>query len=117
MKYIYLIYLPILVGCQQKEQTNQKTPVVDNLKRNLIGEWGGFDQGRPVWKITSNSIYFYNDKRFYAYTIKGSDLFVEEISNIPMMKNISINKDTLFFYSRASVDKEVYMLTKAFRHK
>ena len=35
----------------------------------------------------------------------------------PILKNISVNKDTLFFYLSVSEDNEIYGLTKAFRCK
>lgn len=117
MKYVYIICFLFIVSCQQNEQISQRTLILNDFKSNLIGKWGGFDKDTPIWKISTDSIYFYNDKRSYIYKLKDSSLFIEEISNIPMMKNITIDKDTLFFYSRASVDKEVYMLTKVFRHK
>ena len=49
------------------------------------------------------------------YTILENDLVINMGALKPRLKNISVNKETLFFYLSVSEEKEIYELTKAFR--
>ena len=51
----------------------------------------------------------------YPYIILENDLVINMGALKHILKNISVNKDTLFFYLSVSDGKEIYGLTKAFR--
>ena len=51
----------------------------------------------------------------YPYVILENDLVINMGALQPRLKNISVNKETLFFYLNVSEGKEIYRLTKAFR--
>ena len=48
------------------------------------------------------------------YTILENDLVINMGALKPILKNISVNKETLFFYLSVSKEKEIYGLIKAF---
>ena len=48
------------------------------------------------------------------YTILENDLVINMGALQPRLKNISVNKETLFFYLSVSKEKEIYGLIKAF---
>ena len=48
------------------------------------------------------------------YTILENDLVINMGALKPKSKNISVNKETLFFYLSVSKEKEIYGLIKAF---
>ena len=117
MKTNFVILLLIIVSCQNKESTSNRISRQDSFKSSLIGKWGGLNEDKPIWKITHDSIYYYEQNQSYLYSIVGNDLVIYLGKNHPSLKNISVNQDTLFFYLKANVEKDVYILTKAYRYK
>lgn len=117
MKNSFIICLLIIAACQHKEVANNKNNRIDSLKKTLIGNWGGFDEDDPIWKITYDSIYAYSENKSYPYSIIETDLVINMNKSYPKLKHISVNKDTLFFYLPANIQETTYILTKAFRHK
>lgn len=117
MKYILIICFLICVGCENKKPQIIKVSRIDSIKSSLVGKWGGRDERIPGWKITNDSIYYYDQNKSYPYTILENDFVIDMGESKPILKNISVNKDTLFFYTRVSMENETYGLIKAFRCK
>lgn len=106
-----------MTGCKDRKQPNIAVSTTDSLKNSLIGKWGGEEENSCVWEITQDSIYYYDQNKSYPYTILEKDLVIKMGESQPKLKDISVKKDTLFFYTRVSMENEVYGLTKAFRCK
>ena len=112
-----IIFLLITAGCQNKEPVKIEITKIDSIKKSLIGKWGGLGESTPVWKITYDSLYKYGENKSYSYIMSGNDLVVGTSEFQFKLKDISVNGDTLYFYTRVSVEEEIYGITKAFRHK
>jgi hypothetical protein len=117
MKSSFIICLLIITSCQRAKNDHIEISRADSMKNSLIGKWGGLNERTPVWKFSHDSIYYYDQDKSYPYSIIGNDLVINMGEKQPKLKNIAVYKDTLFFYTIISSEKEVYGLTKAFRYK
>ena len=109
-------FLLLIYGCQSGNSNVNIISRTDSFRNSLIGKWGALGEGGPVLRITHDSIHYYSENRSYPYEIIGNDLVFDNGQSKPNFKNISVIKDTLFFDMRASVEREVYIKIRAFRH-
>ncbi|MGI8634259.1 MAG: hypothetical protein ACR2KZ_02535 [Segetibacter sp.] len=117
MKNTIIICLLVIMGCKDKTQANIEISKTDSFKNSLIGKWGGSEENGCVWEITRDSLYYYDQNKSYPYAIVGNDLVINMGESKPRLKDVSVKRDTLFFYTKVSMEKEIYGLTKAFRCK
>lgn len=70
----------------------------ENLKRKLIGKWGGLGEEVPVFYFTADSIYYYDRLKSYSYKILNDDVIIYFPGYKGMLKRVTIVKDTMFFF-------------------
>jgi hypothetical protein len=116
MKKQFFIFLLLFTACQQKKPAIIKISIEDSFRNSLIGKWGGLNESHPVWKISHDSVYYYSQNKSYPYSIAGNDLIIDEGLEQPLLKNVSVIKDTLFFYSIVSTEEEIYQVVRSFRY-
>ncbi len=104
-------------SCKQNKTSVIQISREDSFRNSLIGKWGGLNEGNPVWKISYDSVFYYNQNKSYPYSIAGNDLIIDEGPAQPLFKNISVHKDTLLYYVRVSLEEEIYMVVRSFRYK
>ncbi len=106
----FLIIL-IFASCNHDNNTDKKksdlTNPTDSLISRIVGKWGG-ENSHPVWEITKDSMYYFNEKKSYYYLIHKKDMIVLYKEGPFMLGDIHVLKDTLFFETDAGI-------TKAFR--
>lgn len=118
MHYLKSVFFLLLIySCQNGNLNAKIVSRIDSFRNSLIGKWGGPDESGPALKITHDSIYYYNENKSYPYEIIGNDLVFDNGQSKPHFKNISVMKDTLFFYLKASVEHEAYIMVRATRYK
>jgi hypothetical protein len=91
----------ILIGCntQQPVESKAKTSSkLDSLKNALLGRWGGLGEESPVWEITMDSIYYFQELKSYRYEILNNNFIIYRQESKGILKNISVIKDTMTFY-------------------
>lgn len=66
-----------------------------SLHDQLIGKWGW--EGSPVWEIRTDSIYYFEEKKAYAYILEKNQLTIKRQENDAILRNITVNEDTLSF--------------------
>jgi hypothetical protein len=116
MKKVFFILL--LMSCGGSKLNNIKLSLEDSFRNSLTGEWGGINtSGKPVWKITHDSMYIYEGKQAYPYSVNGTDFNINSYPVIIHFKNVHVIKDTLFFSERISLTEEIYGENRAIRHK
>ena len=100
-------------ACKNNSATKEPTVTTtrDSLVSTILGKWGG-EEGKPVWEIKKDSIYYYNQNKSYYYLIHDKDMIVLYKEGPYMLHNIHTVNDTLFF----DINSEG-MVTKAFRIK
>jgi hypothetical protein len=101
MKYFWLISSYLVVSCNNQtpnEVESNKPTTIDLLSTKLIGEWGGLNSDIPVWEITSDSIYYFNENKTYHYRITEGAMVIDRTDEKLTFSNISIIADTLIFY-------------------
>ena len=100
MKRIVILILIFCISCNSPHSNNVVTKnfsKADTLKSLLIGEWGGLGEDSPVWKFSEDSIYYFQEKRSYAYKVLNNDLVIKRDESEGILKNISVKKDTMTF--------------------
>jgi hypothetical protein len=100
MKKIGLVVLIFLNACNIQPSDNvsaKKLTKEDSLRLQIIGRWGGIAEDSPVFKITIDSIYYFQHGRSYPYKISGTDLTIEFPDSKTVLKNVFVSKDTLNF--------------------
>lgn len=112
-----IIFLMFIYSCKGTDAKIKTISSIDSFKNSLIGKWGGADESEPVWRITHDSFYYYDQNKSYPYEIIGNDLVINDGLSKAHLRNISVNKDTLFFETRISLEKEIYGVVMGFRHK
>ena len=111
------VLLYFVWGCQTGKTKIIPISKIDSIKNSIIGKWGGLGENEPIWKITSDSIFFYNQKKSYPYEIVNNDLVFDNGMSKSHLKNIKVVQDTLFFEDKASLEYENYIVVKAVRFK
>ncbi len=100
MKYICVLSILFFASCNSQPSNNLTKQVtkVDSLKNTLVGKWGGLGENSFVLEIKIDSIYYYQENKSYPYKIVANDLIIERLETKAVLRNISVNKDTLIFY-------------------
>lgn len=115
MKTIYLLLLLLIVSCNGdpmvKKNTSQESPITDSLKTTIIGRWGGLGEKYPVLEIRKDSIYFFDRKESFPYTISKGNLIIGFPDSKVALINIHVKGDTLF-----SEDEKGF-ITKGYRFR
>jgi len=113
MKLICVLCILLFASCNSKtsNKLTKQESKVDSLKNTLLGQWGGLGENSPVLKINIDSIYYYEENKSYPYKIVDKDLIIERLETKGVLRNISVNKDTLIFYD------EQGLTTKGYRFK
>jgi hypothetical protein len=85
-----------LVSCSDysHKSHNQKT---GRLRNAVLGLWGGPNEDHPVWKITADSIYYFQERRAYKYTLSEDSLVIQFPDHSYCLKDISVIGDTMVF--------------------
>jgi hypothetical protein len=94
-----------LVACKQKKGINKSEYT---LEKKIIGKWGGKNESSPVWLFSEDSIYYYQFQKSFKYQIINQNLLIEFNGNITVLKDVSINEDTLYFKDEANLKIEAY---------
>jgi hypothetical protein len=100
MKKTALIAFIFLNACNTRTSNNsraKKPTKEDSLRFTIIGPWAGPGEDSPVFKITTDSIYYFQQKRSYPYKIADKDLIIEFPHSKAVLKNIFVFNDTLNF--------------------
>jgi hypothetical protein len=100
MKKAALIAFIFLTACNARTSSNsreKKLTKEDSLRLTIIGPWGGPGEDSPVFKITTDSIYYFQHKRSYPYEIVDKDLLIQFPDSKAVLKNIFVVNDTLNF--------------------
>lgn len=95
-----LIIILGFVGCKNTPSNSILTAAdhdKDVLKTSLLGKWGGLGESNPVWKFSSDSLYYYEDEKNYAYNLTGDSITVFYKAGIFVLKDVHIQTDTLYF--------------------
>jgi hypothetical protein len=93
-----LIIVSILIICGCKGNKNDWSEKNDSITQNIIGKWGGLGESTPVLKITADSIYYFDTDKTYSYKIISRDVVINFPEYKRVLKNVSIEKDTMVFY-------------------
>ena len=90
----------IFSSCVDDKTKNHEKTVLndthDSLRTTIMGSWGD-REGNLGWKITKDSMYYYNEKKSYYYFIHDKDMRVLYKDGPFMLGSINVLKDTLFF--------------------
>jgi len=94
--YLFLIGISIthsiIISCVGNTSKSEE------LKNKLIGKWGGLGEKSPVFKITSDSIYYYDRLKSYKYEILSGDMIISFPESKGFLKRVSVINDTMFFF-------------------
>ncbi len=110
MLFAVIIFASCTVKKNNKADNLILNQVNDSLKKTIIGTWGGRD-GSPGWKITQDSLYYYNENKNYEYLIHNGNFVCFYKDGVFMLGKIHTIRDTLVFTQPGSGDGE----TKAYR--
>ncbi len=117
MKRAFIIVF-VLISCRSNTPGILKQSREDSLRNSLIGKWGAANkESSPLWEFTHDSMYWYNHKKSYQYTITGNDLVINSDDLRIHFTNIHVDKDTLFFGDKATEKYGIFAQTISFRHK
>ena len=118
MQHLRILFLLLLIqSCQNNHSSVKAISRVDSFRNSLIGKWGGLNESEPVWRISHDSIYNYEQNKSYPYEIIGNDLVFDNGLSKPNLKDITVINDTLFYHMKASLDKEIYITVRGFRYR
>lgn len=86
------------LGCNDKN--NQKVSLInqsDLIRQQIKGKWGD-PNGRAVYDIREDSIFYYGRDSSFPYELFGDTLFVKvpEIDTLVAWGKMSVSSDTLF---------------------
>ena len=70
---------------------------IDSLQNNVLGLWGGKNEDNPVWKITPDSIYYFQVRKAYKYTLYADSLVIQFPDHSYSLKDIRVVGDTMVF--------------------
>jgi len=93
---ISLAFSTWLVSCGNHghQSASQKG---DALRNNILGLWGGLNEDSPVWKITADSIYYFQEGKTYPYTLYVDSLVIRFPDHLYSLKHITVIGDTMVF--------------------
>ena len=100
MKYTIAFILFISTSCNNQNSKNKEIihdTRVTSLESKLIGEWGGLGEDKPIWRISNDSIYYFQENESYPYQILDNNLIIERNDAKAVLRNISVELDTLKF--------------------
>ena len=100
-----IFFVSILFACKKKKGVKK---LEYTLETRIIGNWGGKNEGSPIWLFSKDSIYYYQFQKSFKYEIINQDLFIEFNDNITVLKDISIIEDTLYFKDESNLKIEAY---------
>lgn len=72
-----------------------KTGETDSLRNQIVGYWGGLGEDNPVWKITRDSIYYFEHQASYPYELYKDRMVIIFTDHSATLKYLSVNEDTL----------------------
>ncbi len=91
----------ILVSCNY--HVADSNPKLDSLKKNIVGFWGGPGEDSPVWKITADSIYYFDQKKSYLYKVYGDSLVLYLTGHNVALNDFNVKGDTLSFKDEVGI--------------
>lgn len=91
----------ILVSCNYHvADSNSK---LDSLKKNVVGFWGGPGEDSPIWKITTDSVYYFDQKKSYLYKLYDDSLVLYLTGNNVALNDFDVKGDTLSFKNEVGI--------------
>ncbi len=109
MKFLYCSIFVLFISCNDQPQSNNisnKLTHNDTLKNKLLGQWG--DLENPMWDIRSDSIYYFERSAAYPYELINNDFIIYLPESKGILRNIRVNKDTLFFLDEQGLTVKGY---------
>ncbi|HWI92826.1 MAG TPA: hypothetical protein VNT20_16230 [Flavisolibacter sp.] len=97
VKTVFALMFILSFGCLNNASSNHRTKL-DTLPNGILGKWGGLGESTPVFDIRNDSIYYFQEQKAYPYKMKANDMLIERNNEIGVLKNISVDLDTLIFY-------------------
>ena len=76
---------------------NPEKHKIDSLRINVLGLWSGPNEDSPIWKITADSIYYFQEKKAYKYTLHKDSLVIQFPDHSYSLRDMSVIGDTMIF--------------------
>ena len=95
------------IGCSNNNGSNHFAKL-DSLQSYILGRWGGLGEDSPVLEIKADSIYYYQEHKSYPYKMNGRDLTIERPSQMGILKNVTVDMDTMIFYDQQGLKIKAY---------
>ena len=111
MKRTLYLFFIFSIGCNSKTSSDvvlTQLTKTGSLKAALIGRWGGLGEDNPVWEFKQDSVYYFDRKQSYPYTIIGNDIVIKLPESEGHLLNMCIIKDTMTFYDEPGIPIKGY---------
>ena len=113
MKSIKVVLILLIISCNRSvnrsPQQDLSTSTRDSLISTLVGKWGT-DEGKPIWEIKKDSLYYFSEKKSYYYLLHNKDLVVLYKEAPFILTDAHVLNDTLFFKIHDSITVETFRI-------